>query len=190
MRPAQFVVPALPILLPLGLVLMGASWTRLRRRGLLTARRLAGAWLCGWYAVAVLGATLLPLHISWDAGPPQLFRINPIPLLMFRPADFVLNVAMTLPLAAVLYLIAGIRDKIRVIRIGFLLSAIIEVTQCVLILTVHDNRWAETNDLLSNGLGAYLGFLAFHRLMEFGTIRRMVDSAAVSPAPGLEPASG
>jgi glycopeptide antibiotics resistance protein len=190
MRPAQFVVPALPILLPLGLVLMGVSAAALWQRGLLTARRLAGAWLCGWYAVAVLGATLLPLHISWDAGPPGLFRINPIPLLMFRPSDFVLNIAMMLPLAAAHYIIFGVRDQTRVIKIGFLISAIIEVTQAVLILTVHDNRWAETNDLISNVLGAYLGFLAFRRLMRFAAIRRLVDSAALHPAPGLEPAAG
>jgi len=161
----------------------------LRRRGELTRARLLVTWLAGWYAVAVLGATLLPLHLSFG-GEPQLFRINPFPLTHIRPRDSVLNVVMTLPFAAFLHMVFGIRDKARVIRLGFVMSLGIELTQCVLILTVHDNRWAEANDLISNCLGAYLGFLVFRRLMEHAPIRRAVDRAALNPAPGLEPASG
>src|SRR3954471_23254147 len=111
------VVPGPPILLPLGLLLMAVSWAVLRRRGELTGRRVAAAWLAGWYAVAVLGATLLPLHLSWGQGAePQYFRINPIPLMHLRPSDFVLNVLMTLPLAAVLAVLFGLRDRVRVLR--------------------------------------------------------------------------
>jgi hypothetical protein len=65
----QLDVPALPILLPLGGVLMVGSWLLLHRRGLLSARRLTTAWLAGWYAVAVIGATLLPLHLAWGPAP-------------------------------------------------------------------------------------------------------------------------
>ena len=175
----HFVVPGPPILLPLGFLLMAVSWAVLRRRDELTARRVAAAWLGGWYAVAVLGATLLPLHLSWGEGAdPQYFRINPIPLVHLRPSDFVLNIVMTLPLAPVLAVLFGLRDRARVLRVAVLLSAAVEVTQCVLILTVHDNRWAEANDLIANVLGAYLGYLAFHRLLSFPAVRRAVDSSA------------
>jgi glycopeptide antibiotics resistance protein len=173
MRSDQFVVPGPPILLPLGVLLMVVSWYALRRRGLLSPPRLGAAWFAGWYAVAVLGATLLPLHLS-RGGEPPLFRINPIPLYDVRVTDFLLNVVMTLPFAAVLHVVFGIHDRSRVLKLGLLLSASVEITQAVLILTVHDNRWAEANDLISNVLGVYLGYLAFHRLLRFDPVRRVV----------------
>jgi glycopeptide antibiotics resistance protein len=178
MRHDSFVVPGPPILLPLGVLLMAVSWFVLRRRGTLTPIRLVAAWLAGWYAVAVVGATLLPLHLS-VGGEPQLHRINPIPLYAVRPSDFVLNVVMTLPFAAVLRVIPGIRDRGRVIRLGLLLSATIELTQAALILTVHDNRWAEANDLVSNVLGVYLGALLLDRLLTIDAVRDLVARAEI-----------
>ncbi|WP_203780414.1 VanZ family protein [Paractinoplanes rishiriensis] len=180
MRPEPFVIPALPILLPLGAVLMVASWVVLRRRGTLTGRRLAAFWLASWYAVAVLGATLLPLEVD-PGGAIEWFRINPVPLTMLRVRDFVLNIAMTVPLAAVLYVVFGVRDRARVLRVAVLVSASIEVTQTVLILTVHGNRWAEANDLVANVGGAWLGFLLFRRLLDVEGVRRAVDGSAAVP---------
>jgi glycopeptide antibiotics resistance protein len=178
----SFVVPGPPILLPLGVLFMVVAWVALRRR---SPMRLAAVWLAGWYAVAVVGATLLPLHLSWGAEP-QYFRINPIPLTHLRPSDSLLNVVMTLPFAAVLYVVFGIRGKMRVIRFGLLLSASIEITQAVLILTVHDNRWAEGNDIIANVLGVYLGYLFFHRLLRVDAVRRLVEAAS-APTPVAEP---
>ncbi|WP_433380682.1 VanZ family protein [Actinoplanes sp. CA-142083] len=176
MRNDQYVIPGPPVLLPLGVLIMVISFLVLRRRGELTMTRLLVTWLAGWYAVAVLGATLLPLHLSFG-GDPQLFRINPFPLTHVRPRDSLLNVVMTLPFAAVLHVVFGIRDKMRVIRLGFLMSLAIELTQGVLILTVHDNRWAEANDLIANTLGVYLGFVAFQWLLRLPLLRRVVKDA-------------
>lgn len=176
MRSDQFVVPGPPILLPLGVLLMVVSWAVLRRRARATPMRLVAAWSAGWYAVAVLGATLLPLHLSWGAEP-QLFRINPIPFVHLRPRDLVLNVMMTLPFAAILQVVFGVRDRTRIIRLGLLLSASIEVTQCALILLAHDNRWAETSDIIANVSGVVLGYLAFERLLRFPAVRRVAESA-------------
>lgn len=177
MRNDQYVIPGPPVLLPLGVLLMVISWVVLKRRGELTPMRLLATWLAGWYLVAVVGATLLPVHI-WFGGDPQLFRINPFPLTQIRPRDSVLNVVMMLPFAAVLHVVFGIRDKMRVVRLGFLMSLAIELTQGVLILTVHDNRWSEANDLLANTVGVYLGFVAFQWLLRLPPLRRVVESAA------------
>src|SRR3954451_13530897 len=107
-------VPALPILIPLGLALMLVSWLVLsRREAARTPWRLGAAWAAGWYAVAVLGATFLPLELSWGraaeaiqvypySGGPRLHRITLVPLFTMRPLDFALNVAMLLPLAVLL----------------------------------------------------------------------------------------
>jgi len=178
----SFVVPGPPILLPLGVLLMVVAWVAVRPR---TPMRLAAIWLAAWYAVAVVGATLLPLHLSWG-GAPEYFRINPIPFLHVRPSDSVLNVVMTLPFAAALHVVFGIRDKMRVLRLGLLLSASIEITQALLILTVHDNRWAEANDIMANVLGVFLGYLAVQRLLRLDAVRRLV-AAAAPPAPEPTP---
>ncbi len=172
----QITVPALPILLPLGAVLMVVSGVLLHRRGLLGVRRLVTAWVAGWYAVAVLGATMLPLPLSWGpgAGPPQLYRIILLPVITMRVDDFLLNVVMTLPLGALLFLLFGVRDEGRVVVTGFLASLTIEITQAVILLAWHGNRWADVNDLLSNTVGAWLGFLLFWRAMGSARVRRAV----------------
>jgi glycopeptide antibiotics resistance protein len=192
----QLDVPALPILLPLGAVLMVGSWLLLHRRGLLSARRLATAWLAGWYAVAVIGATLLPLHLAWGpgAGPPELYRFIFVPLTTMRVDDFLLNIIMTLPLAAVLYLVLGVREKRRVLLVGVLISLVIEVAQGVIILAWHGNRWADVNDLISNTLGALLGFLIFWRALRSAHGRGLVRPwslvrAEAAPAPAHRPAT-
>jgi glycopeptide antibiotics resistance protein len=183
-------IPALPVLLPLGLGLMVLSWAVLRRRGSPpTAWRLGAMWACGWYGVAVLGATFLPLHLAWGpgAGPVEMFRIILVPLSTMREGDFVLNIVMTLPLAAVLAVLFGIRDRRRVVLAGFLLSLSIEVSQGILLVTLHCTRWADVNDLISNTLGAYLGWVLLERLMRSPAVRRA--AARVAPALVYRPAA-
>jgi glycopeptide antibiotics resistance protein len=174
----QIEIPALPVLLPLGVVLMVVSAVLLVRSGRLTAHRLGTAWFAGWYVVAVLGATMLPMPLAWGpgSGDPELHRIILVPLVTIRPLDCLLNIVMTLPLAALLHMVLGVRDRRRVVLTGFLLSLAIELTQTVLVLAVHGNRWADVNDLMSNTLGAYLGWLAFRRLMRFACFGRAVES--------------
>ena len=179
----QLDVPALPILLPLGGVLMVLSWVLLRRRCRLGSRPVATAWIAGWYAVAVIGATLLPLHLAWGpgAGPPEWYRIILVPLTTMRVDDFLLNIVMMLPLAALLYLVAGVRDGRRVVLVGFLVSLSIEITQAVVDLAWHGNRWADVNDLTSNTVGALLGWLIFWRAMRSARVRRMVQPWSLVP---------
>jgi glycopeptide antibiotics resistance protein len=101
-----------------------------------------------------------------------------------RPDDFVLNIAMMLPLAALLHVVFGIRDRRRVVRTGFAISVAVETVQLFLILFLHGNRWADTNDLIANTLGAWLGWLAVQRLLRHETIRRLAGRA--SPARSKE----
>jgi glycopeptide antibiotics resistance protein len=178
----QVEVPALPILIPLGFALMAVATGLLAWRGLASWRRLLTAYAAGWYAVAVLGATFLPLRLAWGDDPYgrlATFRILLLPIIDMRPLDFVLNTTMTLPLAALLFLVAGVRRKSRVVLIGFLISLTIETTQGVLDLTLHANRWADVNDLMSNTLGAWLGYLWFWRAMSEDWFRRLASRFTV-----------
>ncbi|SDT50668.1 VanZ family protein [Actinoplanes derwentensis] len=176
----QIDVPALPVLLPLGVILMIVVGVLLHRRGRLSTPRLLAGWCAGWYGVAVLGATLLPMHLGWGdgAGGPDLYRLILIPVLEMRPLDFLLNTVMTMPLATVLHVVFGVRSERRVVWTGFLLSLAIESTQLTLLLTLDGNRWADVNDLMSNTLGAWLGYLLLRRFMRSERLSRAVESCS------------
>jgi len=176
----QINVPALPVLLPVGFALMLLTWGVLRRRGRLTAWRLGAGWAASWWAVAVLGATMLPLRLAWGSPPPEpgYYHFILVPLIAMRPSDFALNIVMTLPLAALLAVVFGIRDRARVVLIGFVLSLTIETIQAILALTLQGTRWADVNDVISNTSGTFLGFLAFERLLRFDPFRRLIGRCA------------
>lgn len=154
-------------MIPLGVVLMVVAVLVLRRRGELTWNRIVAWWLSGWYAVAVLGATMLPLRLAWgpEAGGPELYRFLPVPIVTMRPGDFVLNVLMLVPLAAALRAVFGVRDRRRVVWIGFVISLAIETTQLLMLLFLHGTRWADSNDLIANTLGAWLGWVVLQRIL-------------------------
>ncbi|MEU8663496.1 VanZ family protein [Actinoplanes philippinensis] len=170
-------IPALPVLLPLGVLLMVVSVVVLHRRGELTVPRVAVFWLAGWYAVAVVGATMLPMSLAWgpDAAPPDVSRILWVPIVDMRKRDFVLNTLMTVPLATVLYLVFGVREWGRVVRTGLLLSVTIELTQLTLLLTLNGMRWADVHDVMSNTFGAAFGYVLLWRLMRYERFRRLVE---------------
>ncbi len=169
-------IPALPVLIPLGIAVTVAAVVVLHWRARLTPGRLGAAWFGGFYALAVLGATMLPLEIAWgpQAGPPELYRFLLVPFVTMRPDDFVLNVAMLLPLAVVLRLVFGVRESRRVVLVGFLISLSIETAQGLMLVFLHGDRWADTNDLIANTLGAWLGFLLLQRALRLPDIRRAV----------------
>ncbi|WP_239143313.1 VanZ family protein [Actinoplanes philippinensis] len=149
----------------------------LHRRGELTVPRVAVFWLAGWYAVAVVGATMLPMSLAWgpDAAPPDVSRILWVPIVDMRKRDFVLNTLMTVPLATVLYLVFGVREWGRVVRTGLLLSVTIELTQLTLLLTLNGMRWADVHDVMSNTFGAAFGYVLLWRLMRYERFRRLVE---------------
>jgi glycopeptide antibiotics resistance protein len=173
-------IPALPVLLPLGVLLMVVSVVVLHRRGELTPLRLAVFWLAGWYAVAVIGATMLPMSLAWGPGaaPPDLSRILWVPIIDMRKRDFLLNALMTVPLATLLYLVFGVREWGRVVRTGLVLGAAIELTQLTLLLTLNGQRWADVHDVVSNTFGAAFGYVLLWRLMRYARFRRVVESCA------------
>lgn len=183
-------VPALPVLLPLGVLLMIVSTVLLHRRGQLTAGRLLAAWCAGWYAVAVLGATMLPMNLGWGPGSPgpNLDQILWVPFADMRKRDFVLNTIMTLPLAALLHTVVGVRDARRVVGIGFLLGLGIELTQLILLLALDGQRWPDVHDVVSNTVGAGLGYLVFHRFMRSARFRRAVESCSCARTGHGDPA--
>ena len=180
--PGHLHIPALPVLLPLGIILMALGSLWLRRRTRPTAPRLAVVWLAGWYAVAVLGATMLPLRLAWGpgTGEPHYDQILLNPFVPLRLDDVLLNTLMFLPLASLLHLLAGVRDGRRIVRTGLLISATIEVTQLLLLLFLHGTRWFDVDDLIANTLGSWLGLVLWRRLLRREAVRRTAEDCAVT----------
>jgi glycopeptide antibiotics resistance protein len=73
------------------------------------------------------------------------------------------------------------------VLVGFLISLTIELTQAVIDLAWHGNRWADVNDLASNTLGALLGFLIFWRIMRSARARRVVRGWSLVRAEAAAP---
>jgi glycopeptide antibiotics resistance protein len=46
-------------------------------------------------------------------------------------------------------------------------------------LTLHGDRWADVNDLMSNTLGGWLGYLWFWRAMKEDWFRRVAERFAI-----------
>ena len=160
---------------------MAAGRLWLRRRAGPTARRLAVVWFASWYAVAVLGATMLPLRLAWGpgTGEPHYEQILLNPFVPLRLDDVLLNTLMFVPLAPLLHLLAGVCDRRRVVRTGLLISATIETTQLVLLLFLHGTRWFDVDDLIANTLGAWLGLVLWRRLLRREAVRRTAESCTV-----------
>jgi glycopeptide antibiotics resistance protein len=163
--PDVFVIPPVPVLLSLGVVLMGACWWFLRRRGPVTGRQLVTAWAACWYLVAVIGLTIFPFRIRLGGHHHHWSDfVIAIPIITINPVDFVLNVLMTVPLGVLLPLLTRI-DRVRQIaKWALVSSAIVETTQLLSNLLIGGGRTADVNDLLANTTGAVLGFLLYRRL--------------------------
>ncbi len=107
----QTEVPALPVLVPLVLILITAGVFRLHRTGRLTAMRTFTVVAATIYLAAVLRLTTLPLQISLGkyANTVSWYeKLNWIPLFI-DPRTFVLNIIMTVPLGIMLPLLTPIR---------------------------------------------------------------------------------
>lgn len=95
----------------------------------------------------------------------QLFGTNVIP---FYHADFMgmlLNTILFIPFGILLPIVWHLCSKKIAVQAGFLLSAAIELSQ------LFNGRTTDINDLMTNTLGTFLGYilytLLFHRITCF-----------------------
>jgi len=173
MPDAQFEIPALPVLAPLGAALLLGSWLVLRRRRTFTWPRLILVWTACLYLLGVLAVTLLPLQVAVGAygnQAPWYDRGNFIPLVTIDARTFLLNIVLTIPLGLLLPLLTRARDTGQVVVRALLLSGTVEVVQYATDVLISSGRTADVNDLLANTLGALLGYLVWRWVPIVGRI--------------------
>jgi VanZ family protein len=171
---------------PLGLLVLAAGALTViaadRRRGRIAGSGIALVAICSSLA-AIFAVTLVP-----HPGPNQL-QLLPlahtirglVPRVKSSTViNVVGNVALFLPLGATLCLL-GLRRR-EAVRAGFVLSAMIEITQLFI-----PGRTTAVDDVLSNTLGALLGWVLLER---FAPVRPPSEHEPQPPRPEGQAPSG
>ena len=133
----------------------------LRRHGPVAQLQKVAAWILTVYAVCVVAVTVFPIRIrmaSWRHAPWWVV-LQWVPG-QVPPVGFVLNILMFVPLGVLAPLLwPRTRSWARMTLLALGLSALIELTQFVLWLTLGNYRTVDVNDLISNTAGGVLGLL-------------------------------
>jgi len=127
---------------------------------------LFAVYLCG--VAAVTGLPTLRYGISFDAN----ITLLPFHHILADPQQYLLNVLMFLPLGVLLPLLWQRFYRLKeTAGFGFLLSLLIELSQLFCF------RITDLNDLMTNTLGAMLGWLLWKKLLE----KRSLQNGSGSP---------
>jgi hypothetical protein len=117
----------------------------------------------GGYVFGVLVITVVPTRIHPHRHAPWSLVVQPVPFHV-PPVSFVLNILMFMPFGVLLPSVwprTGTFGRVAVWSLAA--SAVIELTQLVLWVTLGNYRTVDVNDLIANTAGGLLG-LAVLRL--------------------------
>ena len=177
-------VPVLPVVIPLGAVVLALLLWRLHRTGRLTVPRAAVALALAVYAAGVVANTVFPIFLdkpvtsaAWDA------HLVLVPLVDYEVADALMNVLVFVPLGMLLPLLLARTSWWRVVLAAAAFSLAIEVTQYVTSHLLGGGHIADASDLLFNVVGGVLGFGLFTLLSGVPALDAFFDRFRWSPAP-------
>jgi glycopeptide antibiotics resistance protein len=170
-------VPVLPVVVPLGLVVVAVLLWRLRRRGALTLLRAVVAAVVAVYVAGVVANSLFPVFLGKGGGGPWWTSLNLVPLVNTDVRDMLQNVAVFVPLGVLLPLVARAASFLRVLLGGLLASLAIEVLQFVNSVAANGGHASDVNDLLANSLGAVVGYGVFRLALLLPAAARLARAA-------------
>jgi hypothetical protein len=182
-------VPVLPVVVPLGVLVLAVLLWRLHRRGALTLPRAAVGAVVAVYVAGVVANSLFPVFLGKPATLSWWQVPDLVPVAGYEVRDLLENVAVFVPLGVLLPLVARVRSLPAVVVRGFLISLAIELLQWVNAVTVQGGHAPDVNDLASNTLGALLGYLVFRVALLLPAAARLAR-AATWPAAHQDGASG
>ncbi|WP_306207004.1 VanZ family protein [Actinoplanes sp. RD1] len=149
-------------------------------------RRLVLGTISLLYAAAVIMITIFPIR----PHPPSYWAAEPFSeMVHWIPGDvdapsFVLNVIMFLPFGVLGPLLSRRCDGYAAIAWrAVTASAVIELTQLVLGLTLGSRRTIDVNDLIANTAGALLGLLILRLAVPAAAHRAGLAVTPADPAP-------
>lgn len=171
----------LPVVVPLAVVTLAGLLWRLRRRGLLSLPRAAVAVALCVYAAGVVANTVFPIYLD-KPGTDAHWEdyVDLVPIAGYEAADALMNVAVFVPLGALLALLAPRASWRRALVLVALVSASIEVTQYATAHLLGGGHIADIDDLTFNVVGGALGIGAL-ALLSRTRAAALVDRFRWSP---------
>ncbi|GAA1943881.1 hypothetical protein GCM10009797_41110 [Nocardioides hwasunensis] len=166
----------LPVVVPLGAVIVLVLGWRLRRRGLFSLPRASVALALGVYAAGIVANTVFPIFLDkpertmeWDSA------LSLTPIAGYEVADAIMNVAVFTPLGVLVALLLARPTWWRVVGVSAAASLAIEVTQYVTARLLGGGHVADVDDLLFNVLGGALGFGILGLVMRVPVLAGLLD---------------
>jgi glycopeptide antibiotics resistance protein len=151
-------VPVLPVVVPLGAVVLALLLWTLHRSGRWSVPRAAVAVALSVYAAGIVANTVFPIfldkpraHVPWTA------HLALTPWTGYQVDDAVTNVVVFAPLGALVALVLARPSWRRVMAVVTASSLAIEVTQYVTAHLLGGGHIADVLDLLFNVVGGAVG---------------------------------
>ncbi|WP_193610464.1 VanZ family protein [Nocardioides lijunqiniae] len=169
-------VPVLPVVVPLGVATLGVLVWHLRRRGLLTLPRAAVALALSVYVAGVVANTVFPIYLDKPAASvPWHTYLVVTPLGDYEAADALTNIAVFVPLGALLLLALPRWPWWRALAGAAVFSVGIELSQYVTAHLLGGGHVADVHDLAFNVVGAAVGSGLLLALTQVPRAPRLVD---------------
>jgi glycopeptide antibiotics resistance protein len=169
-------VPVLPVVIPLGFVVLALLLWRLQAKRLFSFPRAAVALALSVYAAGIVANTVFPIFLNApDDGEPWTPLVALVPFVDYEITDALMNVAVFVPLGVLIPLVLSRPSWWRVLAIAIATSLGIELTQLAAQAFFAGGHIADVNDLLSNAAGGALGYGLFLIVSRVPWFSRVVD---------------
>lgn len=181
-------VPVLPVVIPLGAVILAVLVWRSSRAGRLTLPRAAVALALAVYAAGVVANTVFPVFLDKPvSSAPWSAHLALVPFVDYEVADAATNVLVFVPLGVLVPLILTRVSWWRVVVAAAAFSLAIELTQLVTAHLLGGGHVADVDDLIFNVVGGVLGFALYTWLSRVPALAALLDRFRWSRPPEAQP---
>jgi glycopeptide antibiotics resistance protein len=183
-------VPVLPVVIPLGVALFVVLVLGLRARRLLSLPRVAVAAALSIYVAGIVANTIFPIFLDAPGSDePWTPSVALLPFVDYEVEDALINVAVFVPLGALIPLLVARPRWRTVLAISAGASLAIELLQLAAQRFFGGGHIADINDFIFNVVGAALGYVLFLLVVRSSRGSALVDRfrwAATADIPGSE----
>jgi glycopeptide antibiotics resistance protein len=152
-------VPALPVVIPLAIVLFGALLLRLGRHRAFSIPRASVAAALSIYAAGIVANTVFPIFLDAPrSDEPWQPAIALIPIHDYQVQDALMNIAVFVPLGILVALLLARPSWQRVVTISAIVSLAIELAQLAAQRQFAGGHVADINDFIFNIVGGAVGY--------------------------------
>lgn len=155
-------VPALPVAVPFGVLVLVVQLVVLFRRGIFSWPRAAVAGGIALYAAGILANTVFPIFLHpVSSEEPWSPALALIPFYDYEAADALINVAVFLPLGILIPLVMRRPSWWKVLVTAAAVSLVIELVQLAVQKPFSGGHVADVNDFIWNTVGGVVGYTVF-----------------------------